>query len=290
MKKTMNDIIIFLCIILFIIFSILLIIANEFNFDNQIVRELKKNTVIVKDGKINKDNDNKLVFLTGKLDYNDQILHDDLCNFDIETPKLLRFVEVYQWDRYEEKDLNGNISYKYYKKWSSELIDSSKFNDHENPTTKIAGTRYYYPDSIKVGEFKLSKKQKEMLENQNKLKISDDFIIPDNYKVYKEYITNSNNPEEPEIGDNRISYYYNDWENITILAKQHKNSFKEHYLNDGNKINIIKKGILTFDEVIKPYKENSKFNKWVLRIVSIILLLFNINALISLKRKNNHNL
>lgn len=281
MKEKINKFSLVICIILLIAFAIYLIADNEKNYyeAKQLANEIKNSAITIKDGKVNKNNNDKLVFIFGKIDYDNQVLVDEVFDVNVKTPRLLRFVEVYQWDRYKK-----NNEYIYYKKWSSELIDSTDFKDHDNPTTKQNGTKYYFADKINVGEFELSDNQKYSLSCNEEMRLNEDLILPSGYIIYKNYITNSKNLEEPEIGDVRVSFSYNNWENITILAKQSNNSFDTYITSDKKEINIIKEGIHTLEEIDTSKLESNKFSKWFLRIIGITMIILSIFALKTLKK------
>lgn len=290
MIKKSNTFFQIISIIVCFSFAIVLLLFNEIKHyeNNKKSNELKNNTIVLEENKIDINNNNNLVLASGKLDYNNQVQIDNYFEIKVKTPKLLRYIEVYQWDRYKEKDSNGKTTYVYYKKWSSELIDSTNFIEHDNPTIKAHGTRFYLADSIKLGEFDLSKSQIKSLPCNKQLKLKKDMNLPEGYKIYKNYITDSIDPKEPEIGDTRVSFSYNNWKSITILAKQSGNSFKNYYTYDKDKINILKEGKYTIDDISILYKRESKFTIWSVRFLGVILLIFNIKNIIEkIKKKNN---
>lgn len=249
-----NNIYIMTILFLVIISFTTIGITNYNNYyENKTIKEIKKNAVIIKDGQVKKENEGKLVLVSGKLNYNDKFVYDDLFYVTSFSPKFLRYVEMYQWYEYKTTDKNGKTIYKYGKKWSNELIDSTNFKDkkHKNPKYKVAGTLFRYSKEIKVGDYILSQKQKEKLPCKTRIKLSSNIPVYDSYRIYDNYIINSKDPENPEVGDNRVSYYYNDWEEITILAKQKNNSFDDYITNNNSKINIIIKNKQSIKKLIK---------------------------------------
>lgn len=277
MKEKIGKILLSFCIVLFIGFSIYLIVDNEINYYNakKLAKEIQDSAIIINNGKVIESNNNKLVFVSGKLNYDNQVLYDEVFNISAKTPRLLRLVEVYQWDRYKQ-----NNKYIYYKKWSSELVDSTDFEEHDNPTEKRNGTRYYFADKISVGEFDLSQDQSySFLICNKKMKLKEGLLLPEGFIIYDEYITNSKNPEEPEIGDVRISYSYNNWKNVTILAKQTNNTFDTYITSDKKEINIVKEGIHTLKEIDTSKIDSNKFSKWFLRIIGTSMIILSIIAI-----------
>ena len=89
--------------------------------------EMEKIVIDVSSETIDKNNEGKLIATKGKL-LNQETMNDETFKVSIKTPKLVRTVEVYQWEEEENTDENDNKTYSYNKVWSSSLIDSSKFN------------------------------------------------------------------------------------------------------------------------------------------------------------------
>lgn len=248
------------CIILLIIVSIVTIIFTKYNkyYENRTINEIKKNVVIVKDGKVKKENEGKLVLVNGKLDYGDEILHDDLFDISIQTPRLFRYIEVYQWFEYKTKDKNGNTIYKYVKKWDANMIDSDKFQEKKyiNPKGKIENSKFFYAKEISINEFTLSEEQKGKLPCPNKIRINPNIKLEPQFKIYDNYITNSIDPYDPQIGDARISYYYNSWKEATVLAVQSKNSFESYTTKTDLMVNHLGEGKLSLSEMAALIEQN----------------------------------
>lgn len=260
MNKKNNNKIYILIIVFLLLISLATILITKYNkwYDNRTDKELRTGTVVIKDGKVKKKNENKLVLVTGKLDYNDEILHDSFFIIHIKTPKLLRYVEMYQWKEYTELDNRGQIVYKYEKVWSNELIDSSKFKNenYKNPKKKSYETKYFHSKNLKIGEFNLSKKQREMLNCNVRTNIWKNIPLREGYKVYNNFITNSKKTNTPEIGDIRIAYFYNDWKYASIYARQSKKSFTTYTTKNKENINELISGIHELDPVIEYVKIN----------------------------------
>ena len=225
-------------------------------YNDKLFKEIKENTVIIKYNTINSKNEGKLVLVSGDIMFSG-VAKDDLFGITVKTPKLLRYVEVYQWYEYTEK-INGKTIYKYGKKWSNDLIDSSNFKEkeHKNPTSKIGATLVSGPNDTHIGEFKIAQKLMYTLPCDKKLYLSPNMSLPSSFKVFDNYITSAKDFTKPNVGDFRVSYYYNDWKNATILAKQSKNSFKPYTTKNKEKVYIIEEGMLNLNEMMKKINNN----------------------------------
>lgn len=258
MKNKKNRLYLY-CIIFLILLSLTTIIIKKYNkfYDNLTRSELKKHTKTISNKTINSNYNGELVLLKGKLQYKNEILTDNLFNIEIKTPRLFRYVEIYQWVEHKEINKKGKKVYKYEKVWSDKIIKSKKFKkkSHINPTKKIIKSKSFTHDTIKIGEFELSKKQKKNIGCNIRLKLSSNFEIPHkNYIIYDNYFTNSKNPEKPKIGDYRISYYYSDWKNVTVLAVQSNNTFTDFISKKKEKINYIIGDKFTKEEMIDIFQ------------------------------------
>lgn len=253
-KKDKNFVKIFFIIILVIITIFTIIITNR---NDYIKNKILNKTITIDTDIINKNNNGKLVLARGFIDYGHDGLTDNLFNINIDAPILYRNVEVYQWEKYEEINKNNKKIYKYKKKWSKEIIDSSKFknNNYKNPSTKAIENKLFIANNIKFGKFRLSKKQKLKIPCTVKLKINKNMKLNNNFKIYEDFFTNSKNPEKPRIGDIRISYCYNNWKYITILAVQKGYTFDSLKLNDDYRINYINDGVVYLNEIIDSINE-----------------------------------
>lgn len=241
--------------ILFLIFiAIITFTIKSYNnyYENISINEIKNNTVIVNKNKIDESNNGKLVLLRGKFNERNNELADELFNISVNSVKLYRHVEVYQWIEIKEKDKNGKTIYRYEKVWSDKIIKSKKFKNSKkvNPNKMEYKSIFFTQDKITIGKYELSKLQKKNITCNAKLKLGNYYHIPESYTIYDNYFTNSINPEKPQIGDYRISYYYNDWEDITILAKQKNNSFDDYITKKKENINFIGDGTPTLVEII----------------------------------------
>ena len=173
-----------------ILIGIVLLWWNEGNNVKNIktTAEMEKVVIDVKSDKVNSKNDGKLIATNGEL-INEQELTDDDLGVTIKTPKMIRVVEVYQWDENSTTDDDGHTTYSYRKKWSDDLIDSGNFHDKnkKNPTTKLFENKTYTSSDVKVGAFSLSSNQIERLST----KANFNYLAPDIYvsdAIHKSHI------------------------------------------------------------------------------------------------------
>ena len=260
---------------IFLVLGVILLWWNEGNNVKNLktTAELEDSYVDVKSNKVDSKNDGKLIATHGKL-INEKELTDETFGVTIKTPIMKRTVEVYQWKENSNTDKDGNTTYSYDKDWSERLIDSSDFHEtgHDNPTSKLYEDKTYTSDDVKVGAFSLSSEQVEKLSTKaNFTEFNQETINGLNLKITNNYITNSEDFENPKIGDVRISFTFNNSTEVSVLAIQSDDSFIDFTSKAGKKVNRIVDGSHNGKDMIESIRSEDKFMKWILRFFGFII-------------------
>ena len=268
--------------LVFVIIGVVLLWWNEGNNVRNLktTKELEDNYVEVASGVVDKNNEGKLVVTSGIIN-NEEELEDQLFGIKIKSPKLIRVVEVYQWEEESQTD-DDNTTYSYKKVWSNDLIDSSSFhtNKYNNPTVKEYDDVTYTSSLVKLGAFTLSNEQVSNLSTNGEITSFDESIVSSmGYSIVNKYITNTKDMEHPEIGDFRIHYEYNNSSDVTVLAVQKGESFVSFVSKAGKTVNRITDGTKSGQEMINIIKAENKLIKWILRLVGTLLIISGICAL-----------
>lgn len=253
--------------VLLILCSMLLIGYSEYNIIKVLMNRdsLSNKTIEVKSTIVDKNNNDKLVFMNGYLILNKD-LEDKTFNVKVRTSKLERIVEIYQYKEIKEDD----ETYSYETDWYNELIDSSKFknSEYKNPSDIKYKSEVYYND-VFLGAFKLNNKEIDDLGlNSRYLDLNSEFASKNGFNISNEYYTTSKDIDFPEVGDIRISFRYNNSSSASVIAKQNNNIFEDYKLNN-TLINKIYNEKLTKEEVI----DNIYPLKIVLYVTMIVLSL-----------------
>lgn len=268
--------------LIFIIGGIILIFWNEKNNVKNIaiVDELRKIAVDISSESIDSSNDGKLVAVNGKLNLTSS-LGDSIFGVSIKTAKLNRNVEMYQYVESCSTDSNNNKSCEYKKEWKSSVIDSSKFKEsgYSNPTSMPYQSMSKTADSVTLGKFNVSSEQLSKLPTD--ANYSNFASIPSGYKQSGVYLMNSSDVNNPQIGDVRISFKYNNSETISILAMQKENSLVDYTTKNNNNINYISTGTKNATSLINEIENGNKILKWILRGVGLFLEILGVALLFS---------
>lgn len=271
-------------IILIIAGTVILWKNEENNVKNiKTVSEITDTAIEVVSNKIDNKNNGKLVITSGDINVIDDIVNDQALLIGVKTPILRRTVEVYQWREKENTDDEGNTTYSYTKEWSEGLIDSSSFNDssHTNPTSSPYNSEEFTAKNVKIGEFNLSDNLVKELPTNANLDLTNIQNIPSGFTKINNYLTNAQDINNPNIGDIRISYQYNNYKTVTILAVQQNNSFVPFVSKVGKTVERIDEGTLNKDNLVQRMTNENNFLKWMLRLMGAIFIVIGYIALIS---------
>ncbi|MBR6253057.1 MAG: TMEM43 family protein [Clostridia bacterium] len=280
-KKKGNS---FLGALLLILIGTILLAWNEYNNvqNIKVLAAFEKEAVEISSETVDPQYDGKAVTTNGKLTVVDEPLQDDEFNVAVKTARLKRIVEMYQWEEKEEND-DGRTTYRYSKVWSDKVLDVSHDTQKnaENPKSMPFKTDEYFAKDVKVGAYNLSADQIEYIAIDAEYDFSQDAII-DGYTKQGHYMTNARNLENPNIGDIRIIWKYNDWTEASVAATVAGNSFKDFKSSDSaNSINRVDKGLLSKDELCRNQQNENNMLKWILRAVGALMILFGYLSLIS---------
>ena len=205
-----------------------------------------------------KENDGKLVYVTGSLRSNDiSSIQDSLFSITVPGMKLRRKVEMYQWHNDKEN---------YAPKWSEKPISSSGFlSGYENPKWKIFNYETTVTDDLKLGDYKITpkvidqvKSWKEVIGNYKgtDLKQTEQFGKLILYRSKKKFVI-------PKIGNYRISHeYIPNGLYVSVIAQQ-----KTGKLVPYKGIFIFKEGLVSSDKLIEEFGKNQTTNIWLTRVL-----------------------
>ena len=244
--------------------------------------EMEKIVIDIKSDSVDSNNEGKLVATNGKL-INEEELTDENFGVTVKTPILKRIVEVYQWEEDSHTNDNDVTTYTYDKKWSSDLIDSSNFHNagHNNPAQKLYDDKTFTSSNVKLNAFTLSNDQVNNLSTKEKfINFNQEKINSLNLTVSNNYITNSKDLNNPEIGDERISFVYNNSTDISVLAVQTGNTFTSYVSSTGKTVSRIMDGTHSGAEMIENIKKENNFLKWMFRFIGILLLVIGFGSIL----------
>lgn len=247
------------------------------------INEAEKNYTDVASDKIDSKYEGKVIATFGKLDLSaSNELNDAKFGIKIKGAKLNRVVEMYQWKEECDTDDNNNKNCTYSKEWADYLIDSSDFtkSGYNNPTSFKIESEEFKASNIKVGAFDLPEKLLDKLSYNKDMKneqLTEQYKnTVEGYKIDGNYITNSVNTEDTQIGDLRISYRVATDGAVSMLGVQKGNTLAAFTGKKGKTIYVIERGEKTGKEMLTELTNSNNFMKWLLRGVGTLLVMMGI--------------
>lgn len=254
------------------------------------IKEAEQNYIDVESSSVNKDNEGKLIASNG-LQTRDEKLNDELFGVIVDSSKMKRVVEVYQWVENCTSDSDNDETCTYDQRWEEELIDSSKFKesvDHSNPKTMKYKGETFIANKVKAGEYVVPEDLVRTLSTKEKVKLStsnDD----QRYAAYQlglsitqdgEYYTDVK-ANAPQIGDIRVSFEYNNEQYVSFIGVQKGNTIEPYKAKSGYKIYELYEGQHNGESMIQMMRDTNNTIKIICRIGGIILVIIGLLAIIS---------
>lgn len=254
-----------------------------------------KVAVTVTADRVDAANDGKLVHLTGKA-VSDATLADSLFAVSAKALKLQRGVEMYQWQETKKSETRKKFgggsetvtTYDYDRAWSGRLIDSSSFkmrDAHQNPGSMPYETRTWVAQPITVGAFELSRPLVDRISNATPLEIPGSTALPAEL-AGKAKMTGGGfyigaDPAAPKIGDVRVKFTVDNSAEVSVIARQSKNTFEPYMAKAGGKIEMLQMGTLSIESMIQTAQNENTVITWILRGVGFLLMVIGLNLVMS---------
>ena len=234
--------------------------ARNFNKDKLTNSEILKEVTIVSDGKINPENDGKLVLVSGKISFDGNIAFEELDE-PIDSFKVSRKVE-----EFFEYEKDGKKHYEWRERTAA-YQNASKLLDFLYSTEKTI--------TPNVGEFFLDAKGLELV------KANDRYTKQESIANLKHTGLFYSNPAHDDLdvpGDVRIDYRYYDIEKnpyLSVLAEQHGKTFKPYEMGKKTEIYKVFKGQIDStdklkEELNKQVKNSTSNRIWFIGFIALI--------------------
>lgn len=251
------------------------------------INEAKKSYQDVVSTAVDSQNEGKVIATNGEMNIGDTVLSDTKFGIHVNAAKLEKHVDMYQWVESCETDDNDNKNCTYTKEWKDTLENSNEFYEsgHTNPTMFKNANEEFLAKNIKVGAFVLPEALLKRLSCDKEIGYDELTKQYQNqvegYVVNNNYITNSVDVNNPQIGDERVSYKYLEPGLVSMLGVQSGNSLVAFTGKQGKDVFVVRKGVYTGRQMLEQETKSNKTMKWILRVLGIILVYAGIGSLFS---------
>lgn len=237
---------------------------------------------------INPQNNSKLVYLNGSVSGVTPAV--DPWNKLSATGllRLQRKVEMYQWLERESETISNNIggsqttqkTYTYSLGWAETAVNSAQFKvpaGHQNPAMPLK-SQSFDASLVKIGAFTLDKTLVQDLTNFEAVETLTQ--APAGYRVQGNLLYKGVNPDQPMLGDVRVTYSAIAAQTYSIAAQQNNSTLTIYQDAKNNyKIALIEPGVVSAQKLFADQASTEKMITWACRIGGFLLLLIGFNLI-----------
>lgn len=252
--------------------------------------------VTVEPGKIDAQNEGKLVHVSGDLKTGAP-LTDPEFGITANAVQLVRKVEMYQWEeeKREEtrKETGGGetkvTTYRYNQKWVDHAVNSSRFKTpagHQNPQF-LYGRKSVVAQDATLGAFKPTEGALRHLADSTTLPVDAALAQPIAAKLGKPVqvvdgvVYMAADPKSPRIGDIRVSYTIAKAGLSTFLGRQAGTDIQGYKTKAGDELLFARTGAVTADDIFKQEASANRLLTWGLRGVLALVMFIGFAAIFS---------
>ena len=244
----------------------------------------------------------RLVHMTGRADTKD-VLSDDVFGVSATAIRLERQVEMYQWEEdsktTEKKNLGGSVTktttYTYKQVWSDRAIDSGDFHEagHDNPGSIEFPSEETYASDVSFGAFRLNPRQVQSIRGSqayqfpagftcrvDRVQMQGNTILVPNAETRQNALNRRSVATQPRIGDMRVVFRVVYPHDISLIAKQHGDTFVEYTAKNGRKLSYLRDGIADAAEMFETARSGNAFMTWLLRLAGFLMMFFGLSAVL----------
>lgn len=250
---------------------------------------------------VNPELNGKLIHANAMVQTGDY-LKDPTFGIKAQAIKLQREVSWYQWiesSSTETKDKVGGAqekitTYDYKKGWSSKPVESSEFADpsYRGLNTVIMNIKdeEWQAEDVTFGAYRLPKEMIDAIPcnqpldiamdpniiielNRGIQKMKNDSLMVDFVHIKDNSIYLGRYPQEPEIGDMRITFTVAINGDASILAQVNGGTFTSFTGKNGKTLSSITTGTRSMDEMFESEHQTNKILLWVFRVLGILLII-----------------
>ena len=243
---------------------------------------------------VDQEMEGKLVHMSGKADTKD-VLTDDTFGVSATAIRLERNVEMYQWieesHTSEKKKLGGSVekvtTYTYKKDWMPTAIDSSGFKEqgHDNPGVMEFESQKMQAANVTFGAFRLSESQIDHIGSAKqyafptgfvckveRVKVQGGTIYVPNAETRNNALNTRDVASQTRIGDMRVTFRVVYPHDVSLIAKQHGDTFVAYTAKNGKKLSYLEDGVKDAAEMFQTARTNNAIMTWLVRVGGFLMM------------------
>lgn len=232
-------------------------------------------------------NDGRLVHTSGTVASN-EILSDPDFGITATGVSLIRRAEMYQWKEESRSETKKNLggseetvtTYTYSRGWDDSRQDLSDFKQpdgHQNPEMRWLD-RTFALSEAQMGAWRLDVQTLSRIGGAEALPLTtaDAQKVADSFgsdaKIVQSRIYVGQDPNAPQIGDQRISYELVKLGPISVVAQQKGDGFTHYQTQAGDALFMVDRGNVPAAQMFADAVSENTIITWILRGVGLLLL------------------
>ena len=221
----------------------------------------------------------------------DEVLSDPAFGVSANAIRIVRDVEYYQWVETSTsvtKDKVGGgqettTTYDYHKEWVGSPVNSADFKDPDYQGSNYVRTTIedntVSAEKVTFGGYVLPKGMAASIPANTPVEVpqqgdTTEVVVSGNVVYY-------GNPQDPQVGDVRVTFTKADGGEASILAKVNGDTF-EPYSKNGKNLQVLRMGNISMESMFETEKAANKAILWLLRILGIILVIAALRMMFSI--------
>ena len=239
----------------------------------------------------------KLVYLGGE-PVAPTPLHDAQTGVMTLGLRLQRKVQMYQWvqESQSKKDvaLGGTetttTQYSYSAQWSEQAIDSSRFEQatqYANPAMAMTG-QSFIAEGVQLGSWALDAPVLGQLGADQAYAVTQYDLVALQHALGPQLpmqlvdgqIHVGANPQQPTVGDYRISYQLAPLQSLSIIGRQTGHGIRAWQADSGSEVLMVRAGVVPAEQMFAQAHSGNSTMTWILRALGTLLLVIAINMVL----------
>lgn len=196
--------------------------------------------------------------------------------------RIVRDVEYYQWIESTSSTTKDKIgggqetvtTYSYTKNWTGSPVNSAEFKDPEyqgrNSVIKKVDDSQVIAQNVSFGAYQLPASMIRSIPCNTPVELPAEMAADSTMRVVHNVLYYGKDPDNPQVGDVRVTFTKAIGGQASILAKVVGNTF-EPYTKNGKSLSTLSMGSHSMENMFESEKAANKTWLWIIRIVGIIL-------------------
>ncbi len=244
--------------------------------------------VSVPSDRVDPSNEGKLIHVSA-VTATTESLSDPDFGVRLSGLRLLRHVEMYQWDEKKQEETRKKLgggeekttTYSYIKTWSKDPIATSKFKQpegHTNPSSFPYAELDLRAENATIGAFRFGRELIGQLTAFDKLPVQESMVAQmtatarARTRVSDSMFYLGSDPSSPQVGDLRISFQSIKPQAASVVARQSAGGFAAYQAKAGDSILLVELGAKDAQAMFKTAKDANSTLTWILRLVGWLLM------------------